>query len=121
MNKHTKRGSSGPAAEPVISPEELYDILMQEIEPDLTMANIGTLEQKYADETVEEHRARMAHYEFAFVIFDDCLLEIGMHLEEDVRILKEEMKRMAKEEATSEEVNNMKNIEQSLDNSDSNE
>ncbi len=45
-----------------LSLEDLYDVIMETIEPDLTSKNIGTLDEKYADETAEQRKARGLRY-----------------------------------------------------------
>ena len=45
---------------------EIYDLLMQDIEPELTSSRVHGLKEKYANETPEEHAERMARYDRAF-------------------------------------------------------
>lgn len=52
--------------------EELYDVIMENIEPDLTSKNIGTLDEKYKDETPEQKKARGLRYAEAFALFEQA-------------------------------------------------
>lgn len=48
------------------SGEEVYQIIMTQIEPELLPENVKTLTEKYKDETPEQTKARAARYEVAF-------------------------------------------------------
>ncbi len=78
-----------------LSPEWLYDTLMGHIEPDLMIANIDTLDEKYAGESEDHRKMREARYELAFLLYDDCLSELDWVLAEDAWVLKQEMKAFA--------------------------
>ncbi len=56
---------------------QLYDALMQTIEPDLVSTVIGTLEEKYKGETDEQRKQRLARYEAAYKTFD---VEMGKRM-----------------------------------------
>lgn len=78
------------------SAEWLYDAMMSQIEPDLTLENIGRLEEKYAGETPEHKKWRDEKYENAFLLYDDCLSELDWVLTEDAKTLKDQVMRLAK-------------------------
>lgn len=63
-----------PAAFQGLNSEELarqlYDVLMADIEPDLLLENLSSLDAKYAGETPEEKERRLARYEAAYKRFD---------------------------------------------------
>ncbi len=61
---------TAPQADTGALAEEVYDVLMAEIEPELLLTNIPTLDQKYANETPAEHDARMLRYAEAYKRFD---------------------------------------------------
>jgi hypothetical protein len=50
--------------------EELFDLLMGSIEPELTSAQIPLLDAKYKDETPEEKKLRGERYAAAFAQFE---------------------------------------------------
>lgn len=53
--------------------DELYDLLMSQIEPDLTNSQLPLLTQKYASETDTEHTERMVRYAKAFTAYYKAL------------------------------------------------
>lgn len=62
-----------PPADNQVVAEQIYDLLMGQIEPELLLANIPVLDAKYAAETPEEHAVRMARYAEAYRKFDAAL------------------------------------------------
>jgi uncharacterized protein YukE len=50
--------------------QQVYDLIMEPIEPDLLLANIPLLDAKYAGESQAEHEARMQRYQAAYKKFD---------------------------------------------------
>lgn len=59
-----------PTPTEAMSPEDIYNLLMDGIEPALTTYNLPLLDGMYMDETAEERAARLATYEKAFAEFD---------------------------------------------------
>lgn len=58
---------------PAMTGDALYDQLMAVIEPELLIASLPTLEEKYKDETDEQARSRAERYEKAFDAYDQAL------------------------------------------------
>jgi len=50
--------------------EELYNSIMEAIEPELTTSQIPVLKQKYVKETATEKAARLKRYDQAFAAYD---------------------------------------------------
>ena len=100
----------------VYSPEWLYDMMMGVIEPDLMIENCKHLDEKYAGETEEERRIRMEHYAMAFVLYEECLEELGALYQESMGELKEEMQEYALGLQTQEDQQTMQHLEQAFDN-----
>ena len=50
--------------------EEIYDTIMNRIEPELSSAQIDTLKEKYKNETPEEKKVRGKRYKTAFEKYD---------------------------------------------------
>lgn len=50
--------------------DELYDMLMQGIEPDLTTKQLPLLSEKYKDETNDKAKIRAERYQKAFAEYD---------------------------------------------------
>lgn len=76
-----------PVDPPVIpSGQEIYDSLMQGIEPELVSTNLPLLSETYKDETSEEVAARAERYDRAFAEYDRQLEAYFQHATEEVRI-----------------------------------
>lgn len=92
---------SPQTATPLLTAEELYDIMMEVIEPDLMIKNIDTLDQKYAGESPEDRQHRFNRYSVSIQICHDAIEEFGGELESDVKELATILsKRMHADEAT---------------------
>lgn len=55
-----------PEPPPVPGADEIYDMIMSGIEPDLTLVNMGSMREKYTKETPAENKKRLARYDAAF-------------------------------------------------------
>ncbi len=64
---------TSPQADTHVLAEDVYDMMMDEIEPDLLLASIPLLDAKYAGETPEQHDVRMQRYTVAYKKFDQAL------------------------------------------------
>ncbi len=53
-----------------VSGDELYDTIMQTIEPELLMANLPHIDEPYANETDDQHKARYQRYSAAYDTYD---------------------------------------------------
>lgn len=51
--------------------QEIYDLLMADIEPELLLEVIPTLDTKYKGESKDEHEERMERYQDAYAKFDE--------------------------------------------------
>ncbi len=54
----------------ILDGQVVYDMLMQNIEPDLVTAQLPLLKEKYKDETPEQAKERAERYDKAFVEYD---------------------------------------------------
>ena len=64
------------------APEEIYDALMAQIEPELTTSQIPLLETKYGNENVDEAKARQQRYEKAYMAYDEKFRDYRREVEE---------------------------------------
>lgn len=114
---HTKNPPGGSAvAEPEeLSPQWIYDVLMQEIEPDLTSANIKTLDERYAGESAGDKQARYERYEYAFILLDECLEDLKVDMHFDALELKQAMTAMAADESRTSDRKTMEDVEEQID------
>ncbi len=76
-----------PTPTALLTPQELYDAMMQVIEPDLMTENVRTLDAKYAGETPVERRERFYHYAVSLDICRNAIERFGNELEEDMKDL----------------------------------
>lgn len=90
--------------------EEVYDMIMGEIEPDLLLKNIPLLDQTYAGETSEQHDARMHRYSVAYKKFDLAMAKFMTDIDGKVRASQREALRAKEAEAKQEESNALNSI-----------
>lgn len=103
------------ATPPVIpSAEEVYDSIMQNIEPELTTASIPTLEKKYANETEEERAQRTKRYQKAYAEYDKAYAEYERNLDRQVADYKKDAMKTAEKKSRAEEAELLKQLEQSF-------
>ncbi len=73
----TKSTQSGNATFPtmpkILSPDAVYDMLMRDIEPELTSDNVDGLSKKYENEKPDQARRRAERYALAFDEYDKRL------------------------------------------------
>lgn len=79
--------------------KQLYDVLMAEIEPDLMLESIPTLDAKYAGETPQAKAARMKRYEAAYKKFDAEFNAFMAEVNAEVRTSKRETLAAKEQEA----------------------
>lgn len=66
-------------------PEEVYDRLMEQIEPELMTAQLPTLDERYKDEAPEQADARRERYAKAFAAYDEKFREYRRDIESQAR------------------------------------
>lgn len=98
---HTKKGTSGtkvsgPAA---LTPQWVYDALMEIIEPDLMTKNLPNLETMVDGETAQEKTERFKSYTEAFKLLDECLDELEPQIKEMCALGMHDIKHMEKQTA----------------------
>ena len=94
--------------------EQLYDMIMRDIEPDLLSYNIPKLDDYYKDETEEEHETRMQRYKVAYQRFEVNFQEFMNNVQDEVRDTKRAS--LTEQEAAdrAEEESNLANLEEAL-------
>lgn len=60
------------AAPSIPTGQELFDVIMQEIEPELTTEGVKLVAEKYKDETPEQTMERKKRYDLAFERYDQA-------------------------------------------------
>ena len=91
--------------------EQIYDMIMGEIEPDLLLANIPGLDEKYAHENEAQHKARMKKYKEAYKRFDTELAEFMGRIKNETRVSKRASLKKKEQKARKAEENELKDIE----------
>lgn len=105
---------TGATADP-LSPQWIYDTLMEQIEPDLTSANIQRADELYPEETPDEKTARYERYELAFILLNECLEDLAVDAHFDTLELKQAMTAMASESTRREDENALRGVEDQID------
>jgi hypothetical protein len=103
-----------PPANNQLVAEQIYDLLMAEIEPELLLANIPVLDAKYAAETPEEHAVRMARYAQAYKKFDDALKTFKEDVNGRVKTAKRTSLKVAEAEGKAQEEAKLHAIDRTL-------
>ena len=98
-----------PAENRVLA-EQVYDMIMQEIEPDLVLAVIPTLDATYANESDADHESRMQRYAVAYKKFDIQFEKFMTDVNGKVRMTHRQALREKEEQAKSEEINTLTSI-----------
>ena len=107
----TQTHTSGQA---MLSPEEIYNLLMGQIEPDLTTDMLPVLDELYMDETNEEREKRGERYGAAFADFElayDHFISSCVNFYTD---LKKKAKALAQKATKEADTKDMNAIEDSL-------
>jgi hypothetical protein len=91
--------------------EEIYDLLMGPIEPDLLLAVIPTLDATYAGETKEQHDARMKRYQAAYRAFDAELAKFMNTVNEQAGVAKKDSLKKKEAAARTEEQSALTSLE----------
>ncbi len=73
---------------PIHSPEWVYDEIMRHIEPELMLAELPLLENRYAGESEAQKTRRLAGYERAFQVFDAAYGKVVELLSEETHQLR---------------------------------
>lgn len=90
--------------------EDVYNMIMAEIEPDLLLENIPLLEKTYENETPEEHTLRMQRYAESYKKFDQDLALFMNDVDGKVRETKRRSLKAKEEQARSEDADKLESI-----------
>lgn len=90
---------------------EVYDLIMGQIEPELTSEGIATLDAKYTNETAAEAKARVDRYNKAFEEYDKRFANYVTLLKEQVHSYKRISVGRAEERANREDQKELLGLE----------
>ncbi|MCA9370925.1 MAG: hypothetical protein KC680_03120 [Candidatus Peregrinibacteria bacterium] len=96
------------------SGQAIYDMIMQEIEPELLTQSIPTLTAKYASETLQQRTERFARYEKAYKEYDKAYEVYMQNVQLQVRVYKKEALQSAEHTSLQKEESLLKKLEQSF-------
>jgi len=108
MNKNTQTIASE-------EDEDLYNLFMLDIEPDLTTSMYPLLDDVYSWETVEQREGRMAWYEEAIEICKSRLSAFYAAWNEEIENVKTLMKEYMHGGEESQKAEGLQSIEDSID------
>tara|TARA_Y100000310_G_C20452050_1_gene701237 strand:+ start:289 stop:630 length:342 start_codon:yes stop_codon:yes gene_type:complete len=107
----TQNNSAAGATENRKMAEQIYDMIMGDIESDLLLANIPGLDAKYASENEEEHKARMKQYKESYKKFDTELAGFMGKIKKETRDGKRAALRKKEQNARHDEEQALENLE----------
>ena len=110
----TNPTSNLPAMPPVLTGDEIYNSLMGQIEPELLIAVMPTLEEKYKNEMPEQAKERAARYQKAFDAYDQKFEEYKRNWQEQWGKYKRQAMRGAEEKNRTEETNDLSAVEAAI-------
>ena len=93
---------------------QIYDSIMQEIEPELMSTVIPTLEEKYQNETPEEAKVRKARYDKAFAEYDKRYAAYMTKVEGQVKNLRKQALKQAEQNSRQEDESQLNSLEATM-------
>ena len=104
--------TSQAAAVPTVrNGQEIYDLIMRDIEPELCSAAIPLLEEKCKNETNDQKKARAERYTKAYAEYDKRAAEFFTEVSVQVNTLKRQAFSSAEQKSRSEENTKLQQIE----------
>lgn len=94
--------------------EDLYNMLMWDIEPELTTDSLPFLEMMYEGESPEEHAKRMEWYAKAFDTVTERLTLVTDAWNEQVKTLKKDILQVQQDESADDDSTAMSDLEQQI-------
>lgn len=98
------------------SGSEIYDSLMEPIEPELLSNNLPVLAEKYKDESEPDRVKRMEKYSMAFAEYDKAYEKWIKDLRGAVKLKRSEACRVAEEEQKEEDSSLLTDLESQFEN-----
>lgn len=110
MPKHTKY-----TEDKKITLEQIYNLLMGSVEPELTTDVLPHLVDLYANETAEDNKKRMERYEWAFTEFDRKFESFMALWKDYISQFQKDVLEEFKSVAIKQEIQELSDIEHSID------
>ncbi|TSC80524.1 MAG: hypothetical protein G01um101425_178 [Candidatus Peregrinibacteria bacterium Gr01-1014_25] len=96
------------------TPEEIYDILMAQIDPELVSKEIASIEARHTEESPAQTAARRDRYDKAFVRYDKALEEFSVACTTYARQMQRELLSSLEEIVREDEGNTLQSLESSM-------
>lgn len=106
-----------PVPPAIMDGNEVYDMIMAEIEPDLTTANLPTLAERYKDETDEQKEERAERYKAAFIEYKKRYAEYKEQMTQDVQSYGRNLMRSVEARSTASDESELGELESAISNS----
>lgn len=91
--------------------QEIFDIIMGDIEPDLVSDAAETLDQKYAGESPEQKAGRMARYQAAFAEYDVQYKEYMDAMNAEVNAYRQEALKLTEQNSQKKDETELQSLE----------
>lgn len=114
----TQTSSTGmPSLPKIKGGEEVYNMIMKEIEPDLTTENLPNNEKKYEGETESQTVARAQRYQDAFLEYTNQYAEYKKQQDDEVRSYGRNIMKATENTFVAEDESAMSDLESAISNS----
>lgn len=97
------------------SADEVYDVIMRKIEPDLVTATIPLLPEKYKGESEEDRKARFRRYDEAFKEYEKQFNEWIENIKKKYEEARKKMRVIAEKKTQEKEAVALEALESSFD------
>ena len=94
--------------------EDLYNMIMEEIEPELCTYNIEDMDEMYAGESEKQRKTRFEYYALCLERFWEALTQLIDLTKDDLRDFEEAFFRGMKEKIESQDEGDIADIEDSI-------
>lgn len=94
--------------------QELYNLWMSQIEPELMTMNIEHADERNAGETAEERKERYAWYSQAFQMFDKHRSTVDLALQKECSRFIREMDKAAERQQSAKDSATLRNIDEAI-------
>lgn len=84
MSRYTQNSMSVQDTSTKLTMEEVYNLLMQQIEPELMTDMLPKLESLYPNETPQEWKQRQERYKKAFAVYEERFMQIMHQWKQDI-------------------------------------
>ena len=106
-----------PAVPKIQGGEEVYNMIMGDIESELTLDNLPKNEEKYASETLEQTKMRAQRYKDAFIEYKKRYAEYKLKQDDEVRAYGRDVMKATENNFAAKDESAMLDLESAISNS----